>query len=177
MKNKLAAILLLLTINVLPALAFTDTSLSPSSGNTQPPLNEGAGLQSKAGDLEVENYKARNGITLGGEENTEWPAIGMACNWEGAKCSCRADGSSVSNMGIAISVTCQSGHITGVRVTDLQVSSREFRCSSATSCTVSSRGGGFGATVRGAVTAVTNVVVSVARRVFRPIRRLFRKLF
>ena len=182
MTNRWAAILLLFTINTLPALAFThaysftDTSLTPPSGNTLPPLNEGIYPQSKVGDLEVKGYKARDGITLGGIKQTGWPAIGKTCTWEGPKCSCRVNGSSVSNMGIAISVTCQNGHITGMRVTDLQISSREFSCS-ATACSLSSRGGGVGATIRGGVTAVTNLVVSVVRGVFRPIRRLFKKWF
>jgi hypothetical protein len=174
MKNRLAAILLLLTINVLPALAFTDTSASPPNDNTQPPLNEGFVSQSKEGDLEVESYKARDGITLGGIKQTGWPAIGMVCNWEGEKCSCRANGSSVSNMGIAISVTCVSGHITDFRVADLQVSSKEFTCS-ATACSVSSRGGGIGATIGGGVTAVRNVGVIIVKTVVNVVKKVIKR--
>ncbi len=174
MKNRLAAILLLLTINVLPALAFTDTSASPPNDNTQPPLNVGTGLQSKEGDLEVGSYKARDGITLGGIKQTGWPAIGMACNWEGEKCSCQADEGSTSHMGIAIGVTCISGHITDFRVADLQISSKEFTCS-AIACSVDSKGGGFGATIRGGVTAVTKVVVSVVNTVVKTVKKFIKK--
>lgn len=173
MTNRWAAILLLFTINTLPALAFTETSLTPPGGNTVPPLNVGSINQSKAGDLEAESYKSRDGITLGGEKKTEWPAIGMACNWEGVKCSCKADESSVGNLGIAISVTCINGHVTGFQIADLQISSREKRCVSATACSVSAGDSGFGGAIKGAVRTVVSKVVSVVRK----IGRFFRKWF
>lgn len=110
------------------AFAFTEPVGTPPTMNVPAPLNVGAGRQEKSGDLTVQNMKAAS-ITLGESTRTSWLDAASACNWEGLKCDCRSDGSTVAGLSITIGAQCSGGQLNDIRVVSLNISSKETRCS------------------------------------------------
>jgi len=110
------------------AFAFTEPTGTPPTKNVPAPLNVGTGIQEKSGGLVMQSMKAAS-ITLGESTRTSWLDAASACNWEGLKCDCRSDGSSVAGLSITIGARCSGGQLNDIRVVSLDISSKEKRCS------------------------------------------------
>lgn len=110
---------------------FTEPAGAPPLGNVAAPVTVGPEAQSKAGDLELENLKARGAITLGGVARNTWPAgTGGTCSWEGRRCYCASNDSSVGSMQIVIGMTCSQGRVTDFKVVNFEISSKSKSCPS-----------------------------------------------
>lgn len=156
--------------------AFVEPSVPPPAGNIPVPISAGPEAQSKAGDLEVENLKVRDGIELGGVVRKTWPASSVGCTWQGTKCNCVSNDSSIGFVRMTIGSSCNQGQITGFRIMNLDISSKYKNCSTTAPAgctpglyTYSKPLPERRATLKGAITVITNVVVRVVR--------WFRKLF
>lgn len=110
------------------AFAFTEPTGTPPTRNVPAPLNVGAGTQEKAGGLVMQSMKAAS-ITLGESTRTSWLDAASSCNWEGWKCDCRSDGSSVAGIAMTFGAQCSGGQLQGVKIVSLSISSRSEVCS------------------------------------------------
>ena len=108
--------------------AFSEPASAPPLGNTPAPLHVGAEAQTKVGDLELESLRARGGIELGGVFKEAWPDGTVSCGWEGMKCHCVDDDSSVGNVRLTVGLSCRAGQVTDFRIVDFQISSRSKDC-------------------------------------------------
>lgn len=119
--------------------AFSEPSGAPSSFNTPEPLNIGSEKQSKSGDLEVNNFTARGSITLGGVARTTWPGEGVAgCGWEGWKCDCQSDASTLAEIRLVVGLECRSNRLTDFKIMNLEITSGtgEKRCGATFGCDI-----------------------------------------
>ncbi len=164
----------------LSAEAYADPLLSPPEGNVRGPLNMSVQSQTKSGDISVDGFKAA-GINLGGVLRNSWSQIGGACAWQGTRCHCASDDSSIGSVRLTIGITCNGGTVTNLKVVNIDISSREKRCwsSAPSGCdrnlytTTGLIGSSSSSGVSGAATAVVSVVV----RTVRSISRFFGSLF
>lgn len=120
--------LLVLLIIPLTGLAYSDPTGPPPTDNTMPPLNVGTEAQNKAGDLEVGNFKANSGVELGGVFRSSWAEAGGSCAWEGTRCSCGWDDSSIGFVTVTLGITCEGGVVTDFGIKGFNFSSREDVC-------------------------------------------------
>jgi len=180
--NKIPILLLLLAMPSV-GFAYNDPTSSPPLGNTAPPLNIGSQSQSKAGDLEVENFKATGGITLDGVFKDSWVGAGSTCGWEGTKCSCAWDDSSIGFVTVTLGVTCSGGMVTDFGMKSFNFSSREATCPAAppAGCDSSYNVTGIDhppsnavmRTLEAAVAVFDNYVVRTIRGIGKLLRRWF----
>ena len=180
--SKILVLFLLLSLPLV-GFAYSDPTGPPPTNNSAPPLNIGSQTQSKAGDLGVGNFIADGGVTLGGVFSDSWLDAGSACAWEGTRCSCASDDSSVGFVTVTLGVTCVGGTVTDFGLKGFNFSSREGACSAV--APVGCEGGysvkgptGVGGsavmrTLESGVAVFNNYVV----RTIRGIGKLFRKWF
>lgn len=110
------------------ALAFAEPGGTPLATSSPMVINTGPANQTKSGDMTVGNMKAERGIVFGGEKRTSWLPTGAACAWEGWKCDCHSDGSSVAAISLTFGVKCAAGRVEDVRMFGLAISSKSKTC-------------------------------------------------
>lgn len=128
----ISVIIVGLFVGYVAVLAFSEPAASPPGGNVPAPLNIGPQAQSKEGNLELENVKARDGIELGGVVRKTWPVEREAsCSWQGTRCTCSSDSASVGSVRVVLGMTCNQGQVTNIKIMSLDISSKSKNCRSA----------------------------------------------
>ncbi len=109
------------------AFAFTEPTGTPPTKNVPAPLNVGAGIQEKAGGLVMQTIKSAS-ITLGESTRTSWLDAASACKWEGWKCDCQSNGSSVAGLAITMGMQCSGGQLADMKIVSVAISSKTKSC-------------------------------------------------